>query len=168
MNLSPAPGWSVFDFDTLPSFSWRQAVAWNALRLAVGGEPAWQTWIAEGLAGFFESPAGFEIRLRQKHTMDPQRADSLFVSQSGELVLGRDETCDVRLAPRSVGNHHTRIFTRAGRCYIEDLGSALGTFLNESRLPANRPAPLVTGDQFAIFPYTFTVEVTERWIRDAS
>src|SRR4029079_12335269 len=42
-------------------------------------------------------------------------------------------------------------------------GSAIGTFLNEVRLPANRPAPVVSGDQFAIFPYTFTLEIKERW-----
>jgi type III secretion system YscQ/HrcQ family protein len=128
-------------------------------------EVGWQTWITEGLADLFESSAGFEIRLRQKHTIDPHQAEVTFTSDAGEIALGRDETCDVRLAPRSVGNRHTRIFTKSGRCYIEDLGSALGTFLNESRLAANQPAPIVTGDRFAIFPYTFTIEVTERWAR---
>lgn len=168
MNAAPVKSWRRFDFDALPSFSRRQARASNTLHRIFASGAGWEAWIAEGLTEFFESPAGFEIRLRQRHTMDPQHAEALFTSTSGELTLGRDETCDVRLAPRSVGNHHTRIFIRGGRCYIEDLGSALGTFLNESRLVANRPAPIANGDQFAIFPYTFTVELTERWVRDAS
>jgi flagellar motor switch/type III secretory pathway protein FliN len=135
------------------------------LNRVVAGGSGWQTWITEGLADLFETPAGMEIRLRQRHAMDPQHGESIFASDAGEITLGRDEGCAIRLAPRSVGNRHARIFTRAGRCYIEDLGSALGTFLNESRLPANQPAPVSTGDQFAIFPYTFTVELTERWVR---
>jgi type III secretion system YscQ/HrcQ family protein len=159
--------WRAFDFGTLPSFSRRQVAAWNVLRRAVVGGAGWQTWITEGLTDLFESPAGLEIRLRQKHTMDPQRAEAVLAFTAGEVVLGRDEGCDIRLAPRSVGNRHTRIFTQDGRCYIEDLGSALGTFLNESRLAANQSAPITSGDQFAIFPYSFTVELTERWVRSA-
>jgi type III secretion system YscQ/HrcQ family protein len=125
----------------------------------------WQDWISEALARLFETPAGFVIRLKQKHTLDPQQAESVFTSDSGELTLGRDEGCDVRLTPRSVGSRHARVFTQAGRCYIEDLGGAIGTFLNDSRLQPNRPAPVATGDQLTIFPYTFTIEITERWAR---
>src|SRR5262249_48388031 len=128
-------------------------------------ETCWQDWITEGLARLFETPAGFVIRLRQRHTVDPQHAESVFTSESGELMLGRDEGCDVRLAPRSVGSRHARIFTQSGRCYIEDLGGAIGTFLNDSRLAPNRPAPVTTGDQLTIFPYAFTIEITERWVR---
>jgi type III secretion system YscQ/HrcQ family protein len=151
----------------LPTFSRRQAAAWNVLVRAVGAGAGWQTWITEGLADLFESPAGLEFRVRKRHTMDPQRAEEVFTSGGGEIVLGREEACDIRLAPRSVGNRHTRIFAQDGKCYIEDLGSGLGTFLNESRLPANQPTPVADGDQFAIFPYSFTVEVTERWVRSS-
>jgi flagellar motor switch/type III secretory pathway protein FliN len=157
--------WRALDFSTLPAFSRRQVAAWNALNRVFTAGAGWQAWITEGVAELFESSAGVEIRLRQRHTMDPQHAEAVFRSDTGEVTLGRDESCDIRLAPRSVGNRHARLFTRAGRWYVEDLGSALGTFLNESRLTANHPAPVITGDQFAIFPYTFTIELTERWVR---
>jgi len=163
MNVSRT--WRAVDLSTLSAFSRRQAAAWNALNRIANGRDGWQAWITEGLADLFETPAGVEIRLRQRHAMDPQHAESIFEFDAAEIALGRDESCAVRLAPRSVGNRHARIFVRAGRCYIEDLGSALGTFLNESRLAQNQPAPISAGDQFAIFPYTFTVELTERWIR---
>jgi len=158
-------GWRPFDFGALPFFSRREAAAWNALPRMFTARTGWQDWIAEGLARLFEMPAGFVIRLRQKHTLDPQHTESVFTSDSGALTLGRDEACEVRLAPRSVGSRHARIFTQAGRCYIEDLGGAIGTFLNDSRLPPNCPAPVATGDQLTIFPYTFTIEITERWVR---
>ena len=155
--------WRAVDFGVLPSYSKRQAAAWNALRRLTGTEARWQTWIAEGLAPMLEMPAGFEIRLRQRHTVDTQQREIMVTSSTGTLNLGRDDSCDVRLRQRSVGNLHARIFTRDGRCYLEDLGSALGTFLNDSRLAPNQPASVTTGDQFAIFPYAFTVEITERW-----
>jgi type III secretion system YscQ/HrcQ family protein len=157
--------WRALDFGALPSFSKQQAAAWNALRRFAGAETRWQAWIAEGLAEMLETPAGFEIRLRQRHTVDNEQRETTFTSSTGTLTLGREDTCDVRLPQRSVGNLHTRIFTRDGRCYIEDLASSLGTFLNDSRLVPNQPVVIVNGDEFAIFPYAFTVEVTERWVR---
>jgi flagellar motor switch/type III secretory pathway protein FliN len=156
--------WRAFDFGALPSFSKRQAAAWHALRCLGGAEARWRTWIADGLAKMLEMPAGFEIRLRQRHTVDTPQRETTFTSSTGTLTLGREDTCDVRLPQRSVGNLHARIFTRDGHCYIEDLASSLGTFLNDSRLVPNQPALIVTGDEFAIFPYAFTVEVTERWV----
>jgi flagellar motor switch/type III secretory pathway protein FliN len=167
MNASLVQSCTPCDFGLVPSFSRRQASAWNALRRVLGDGAGWQSWIAEGLGDFFESPDGFEIRVRQKHTMDPQQPETAFRFDAPEITLGRDDDCDIRLAPRSIGKRHARIFTRDGECYIEDLGSGLGTFLNESRLPPNRPTPVATGDQFAIFPYTFTLELTEQWARNA-
>jgi len=166
MNATLVQSCTPCDFGPLPSFSRRQASAWNALRRAVGDGAGWKSWIEEGLGDFFESADGFEIRVRQKHTMDPQQPETTFTFDAAEITLGRDDDCDVRLAPRSIGKRHARIFTRDGACYIEDLGSGLGTFLNESRLAPSRPTPVATGDQFAIFPYTFTLELTERWVRN--
>jgi type III secretion system YscQ/HrcQ family protein len=166
MNTMAVQPWRPLDFGNVPSFSRRQAAAWNVCSRAFAGA-RWQNWIAEGLSGFFERSAGFEIRMRQKHAIDPHQPESVFTSDANELSLGREESCDIRLAPRSVGNRHARIFTQAGKCYIEDLGSALGTFLNQSRLAAHQPALVKSGDQFAVFPYTFTIEITEKWIRDA-
>src|SRR5262249_45350121 len=98
--------WGPFALAALPSFSRRQAAAWNAVARSLAGEASWEKWITEGLAGLLETPAGFVIRLRQRHAVDPQQPESVFTSASSELTLGRDEGCDVRLAPRSVGNRH--------------------------------------------------------------
>jgi len=48
---------------------------------------------------------------------------------AGEVVLGRDETADIRLGDAAVSREHLRIFQEDGLCYLEDLGSANGTVL---------------------------------------
>ncbi|HEY7210475.1 MAG TPA: FHA domain-containing protein [Bryobacteraceae bacterium] len=167
MTASVVANWRACDFEAIPLFSRSEAAAWNVLRRAFSPAAGWQTWIAEGLAAFFEANAGYEIGIRQKHTIDSHQPECAFVFEASELSLGRDENCEIRLTPRSVGNRHARIFAQAGKFYIEDLGSALGTFLNESRLEPNTPARISSGDQFAIFPYSFRIEIAERWSPDA-
>jgi ABC transport system ATP-binding/permease protein len=49
----------------------------------------------------------------------------------GEVVLGRDETADVQLPDPGVSRRHARLFLEDGLCYVEDLGSANGTLLDD-------------------------------------
>ena len=53
-------------------------------------------------------------------------------SVQSDLVIGRDDACDYVLPDTMEGasRQHARIFIQAGQIYIEDLGSANGTFLN--------------------------------------
>ncbi|KAH9260554.1 hypothetical protein BASA81_001021 [Batrachochytrium salamandrivorans] len=83
--------------------------------------------------------------------------------RGGEAVrLGRLELCFAH--PRkesSVSRHHARIRFDAQLqcCWVEDLGSRNGVFINDSRIPANRDTKLVVGDHirfgsFEEFAYT--------------
>ncbi|MDF1562645.1 MAG: FHA domain-containing protein [Deltaproteobacteria bacterium] len=45
----------------------------------------------------------------------------------GEVILGRDESADIRLGDGSVSRQHARLFMEDGLCYLEDLGSSNGT-----------------------------------------
>ena len=45
----------------------------------------------------------------------------------GEVILGRDESADIRLGDGSVSRKHARLFIEDGLCYLEDLGSSNGT-----------------------------------------
>ncbi len=47
-----------------------------------------------------------------------------------ELIIGRDEDCDIKLPSIKASRKHCRIFKATGGYFIEDLGSANGTVLN--------------------------------------
>jgi pSer/pThr/pTyr-binding forkhead associated (FHA) protein len=51
-----------------------------------------------------------------------------------ETLIGRAEGCHVVVNEGLVSRRHARILIERGRAYIEDLGSANGTFVNQSRL----------------------------------
>jgi hypothetical protein len=56
----------------------------------------------------------------------------------------------VVLHDTSVSRHHARIFTRAGRHFVMDLGSALGTFLNGKPLTRDKEQDLRAGDRLLV------------------
>ncbi len=62
----------------------------------------------------------------------PDGPSRLTPSVQSDLVIGRDDACDYVLPDTMEGasRQHARIFIQAGQIYIEDLGSANGTFLN--------------------------------------
>jgi signal transduction histidine kinase/pSer/pThr/pTyr-binding forkhead associated (FHA) protein len=62
----------------------------------------------------------------------------------GEALLGR-EGDTLRLSDSTVSRRHARLSQDDGHWFIEDLGSANGTFLNSARI--TRPARLHVGDQ---------------------
>lgn len=52
----------------------------------------------------------------------------------GEFLVGRSHSADIILPSDNVSRRHARLYTIDGRCYIEDLGSANGVFLNGRRI----------------------------------
>lgn len=79
---------------------------------------------------------------------------------AGELLVGRmdamrgifpdlDLTSDGGIE-KGVSRRHARIIQRSGRVYIEDVGSANGTFLNDQRLMPYLPYPLQDGDRVRV------------------
>jgi serine/threonine protein kinase len=62
------------------------------------------------------------------------------------MTIGRGASCHLRFTERSVSRQHAVILVGKKGTYIRDDGSALGTFLNGNRIPANVPMPLKHGD----------------------
>ena len=77
--------------------------------------------------------------------------EKTFDQPSEVVVLGRPRPgvhVDIDLSPDlRVSRPHARISAEGGNCWIEDLGSANGTFVNgRTRLKPQEPYPLVNGD----------------------
>jgi two-component system cell cycle response regulator len=62
----------------------------------------------------------------------------------GEIVIGRDERCDLGVDQSTVSRRHARVFIAEGLVMVEDLASTNGTFLNEAEVEG--PSPLRNGD----------------------
>lgn len=74
-----------------------------------------------------------------------------------DLVLGRGERAEIRLADPFASSTHARIYRQAGALVLEDLGSTNGTYLNEELL--DTPRPLHPGDHVRIGESEFVFEV---------
>ena len=86
---------------------------------------------------------------------DP-RAETLNFDQN-EIIIGRDESCDIRLPDQATSGKHARLVYRNMHWWIEDLMSTNGTYLNDERIES--PAILINGDELRIGKSILVVEI---------
>jgi hypothetical protein len=55
-----------------------------------------------------------------------------------ETFVGRSESCDVRFTDPRVSRTHALLRQAQGGVYLEDIGSTVGTYVNEDRLSSSR------------------------------
>lgn len=75
----------------------------------------------------------------------------------GGLSIGRSKECDVQIEDRYASGLHARVFSRGGRCLVEDMSSTNGTLLNGASLKGE--AELIDGDTVQIGDTVFRFEV---------
>ena len=92
----------------------------------------------------------------------PDNKDVKFqLVQPGPITIGRETSCGIVLADRSVSRQHASlqwtppIHQELGSWRVTDLGSAGGTFVNGVKLQAGRSLALCHGDQIEIAPWNF-------------
>jgi predicted component of type VI protein secretion system len=85
---------------------------------------------------------------------DGQRKE--FPFRSSSIVVGRKNTCDLRIPLSSVSRQHFRIDREDDTLKLHDLGSSNGTFYNGER---TLEAELEAGDQIRVGPVTFIVVI---------
>ena len=56
------------------------------------------------------------------------------LGENKEVIVGRDETCDIRILAKSVSREHCAIEQDGDELVLRDLGSSGGTFLEGSRV----------------------------------
>jgi FHA domain len=66
----------------------------------------------------------------------------------GDNVIGREESCELRVDVAGVSRRHARIQAAHGQFVLEDLGSKNGTYLRDTRLGS--PAVLRDRDEFRL------------------
>ncbi|QDU33716.1 FHA domain-containing protein FhaA [Poriferisphaera corsica] len=74
----------------------------------------------------------------------------------GKVVIGRKNTCDLRIPLSSVSRQHCEITIDGDQVLLRDLGSSNGTLLNDNRV---QESLLKAGDEITIGPVVFTVVV---------
>jgi len=56
------------------------------------------------------------------------------IGDQGEVILGRDETCDIRIDSPRIAEEHCAIEASNGRHVLRDLGSDAGTIVDGRRI----------------------------------
>src|SRR5688572_8638168 len=156
-----------FSFDKLEFYSPQDVQLWNACCRILPSPRDWQDAIAEIFGEMLRRSGGYRLSLVQTHSIETATASREYVFETTEISLGRNPENDVVLAANSVSKQHARLTLKQGNCYLEDLGSRMGTFVNKKRVSENLPMLLQAGDQFSLFPYNFSFKREKIWISDS-
>lgn len=78
-------------------------------------------------------------------------------SSTSSTRLGRSDGSDIRFSDRTVSRRHAELNCKNGACVVVDVGtrgagSLNGTFVNGTRLQANKPTPVKRGDIITLGP----------------
>jgi type III secretion system YscQ/HrcQ family protein len=150
----------------LPQFSPDEARLWNWFCRSFPKEQDWRAWITETFGRNLAHRASSVLTLSKTNRTQPGISESKF--NQPEIRLGRGTENDLQLTGASISKQHARLFTRDETYFVEDLGSVLGTYLNEKKLVPQEPAQVRSGDQLVIFPYTFTIKIEPVWVPEST
>jgi pSer/pThr/pTyr-binding forkhead associated (FHA) protein len=97
--------------------------------------------------------------LRSVPAAGPESCSSL-VFRTASMVIGRAPDCDHVLDLPIVSGHHARLCRVDDQVWIEDLGSANGTFVNGRRI--DRRTAVKSGDAINLGTHSLVLAVAER------
>jgi DNA-binding response OmpR family regulator len=85
--------------------------------------------------------------------LDEEIIPKMFVMECEVIILGRDEgTCKIFVPNSKVSRLHASIKREGRYCYLQDLKSTNGTFVNERRIQPNEPYLLKNQDKIGLGP----------------
>lgn len=76
------------------------------------------------------------------------------------VIIGRLENCNIFINDKRVSRNHAQIIEKDGNFYLQDMGSANGTFYKGQRI--NKMIELLHGDSFLIVDYEYRVEIPNK------
>ncbi len=75
------------------------------------------------------------------------------------LIIGRNQDqCEICIPQKTISRCHAQLTQENGKCYLEDLGSVSGTFINEERIEAHIKYPVNVTDTIRIADYSLQIE----------
>ena len=126
----------------------------GTIKLSLAGET-----LAEVKTSRIELPGKFNMQtanIELPRKSDPIKARLMglngdylgqtFMLADGQ-VIGRSPSSSIHIEDRSASHQHARIRSAASRWFIQDMGSAIGIFVNNKKVDA---APLSNGDRIRI------------------
>jgi hypothetical protein len=117
---------------------------------------------APDATGFHAAPAYSEVVRGDDGWLIVERGGGLEAGERFDLIggisIGRSRDCDVQIEDRYASSLHARVFSRAGRFFVEDMNSTNGTLLNGATLKGE--AELIDGDSVQIGDTVFRLEVS--------
>jgi ABC-type multidrug transport system ATPase subunit/pSer/pThr/pTyr-binding forkhead associated (FHA) protein len=99
----------------------------------------------------FEGAGGEAIRTLSLGKLD--------LSQTTNVLIGRDPGCYLPLNHPTVSFHHAQIYKQDGGLAIRDLNSTNGTFVNSKRIAV---VPLSSGDEIQIGPFKLVYDAQQQ------
>jgi anti-anti-sigma factor len=110
----------------------------------------------KSVAAVVSTPPSMRVRL----IVGVGRAKGTVVELRGpRFLIGRDRQCQLRPNSNAISRLHTAIEQREGRVFVIDLGSQIGTLLND-RLLRDEEAEVFHGDRLQVeaLQFTFAIE----------
>ena len=89
-----------------------------------------------------------------------EKSRSVELSENADLTIGRSDSSDIVLSDMSVSRRHAILSTSSGECFIEDLASTAGTWLNGEKI--NSKMRILPGDKLKIGGFELSLSKPEQ------
>jgi pSer/pThr/pTyr-binding forkhead associated (FHA) protein len=87
---------------------------------------------------------------------------------SSVITIGRTPENQIVVPHAQVSSKHAQIVRQGNELYLQDLGSANGTFVRGQRLAPNQRVPVTSGEKVYIGPMPLLIHVTESQVNVVS
>ncbi|MBC8309233.1 MAG: FHA domain-containing protein, partial [Planctomycetes bacterium] len=85
--------------------------------------------------------------------------EGFWLEPGQDLLFGRGSQCEIKLPEATISRQHGRLISSEEGCFLVDLGSRLGSFVNDTQCQKDANSPITTGDMIRIGPWTFRASV---------